>query len=265
MQPTLFDTHCHLTSKGLFEHRRQVIAEAIAAGVTRMIEVACAPADLEPALQLRREFPQQVLLAAGIHPHEAGRVADEDLQRVARLWHEDKGIVAVGEIGLDYHYDFSPGDVQQAVFRRQLELAADTSLPLVIHCRKAHGDAVRILKEHGYAGRRVVFHCFSSSAQQAAELRSLGWWTSFTGVVTFKNAKDTQQACAETPADMLMFETDCPYMTPEPIRKVRPNAPQYLAHTVRFAAALRGTSFEALAEQTTASALRFFSVPRSST
>ena len=261
MATALIDTHCHLTSKELFERRQQVIADAVAAGVTRMIEIACTPADLEPALQLQREFPQQVLLAAGIHPHEAGKVTEKDIQRFARLWHENKAIVAIGEIGLDYHYDFSPRDVQQAVFRNQLDLASDTSLPIVIHCRKAHGDVVRILKEHGYASRQVVFHCFSSSAEQAAELRSLGWWTSFTGVVTFKNARDTQQACVETPDDMLMFETDCPYMTPEPIRKVRPNEPQYLVHTVRFAAALRGTSFEKLAEQATASALRFFKVP----
>ena len=262
MATALIDTHCHLTSKGLFERRQQVIADAVAAGVTRMIEIACTPDDLEPALQLQRELPQQVLLAAGVHPHEAGKVTDEDIQRFARLWHENKAIVAIGEIGLDYHYDFSPRDVQQAVFRKQLDLASDTSLPIVIHCRKAHGDVVRILKEHGYASRQVVFHCFSSSAEQAAELRSLGWWTSFTGVVTFKNARDTQQACAETPDDMLMFETDCPYMTPEPIRKVRPNEPQYLVHTVRFAAALRGASFEKLAAQTTANAMRFFTLPQ---
>ena len=262
MATALIDTHCHLTSKGLFERRQQVIADAVAAGVTRMIEIACTPDDLEPALQLQREFPQHVLLAAGVHPHEAGTVTEKDIRRFARLWHENKAIVAVGEIGLDYHYDFSPRDVQQAVFRKQLDLASDTSLPIVIHCRKAHGDVVRILKEHGYASRQVVFHCFSSSAEQAAELRSLGWWTSFTGVVTFKNARDTQQACAETPDDMLMFETDCPYMTPEPIRKVRPNEPQYLVHTVRFAAALRGASFEKLAAQTTANAMRFFTLPQ---
>ena len=262
MATALIDTHCHLTSKELFERRQQVIADAVAAGVTRMIEIACTPADLEPALQLQRELPQQVLLAAGVHPHEAGKVTEKDIQRFARLWHVNKAIVAIGEIGLDYHYDFSPRDVQQAVFRKQLDLASDTSLPIVIHCRKAHGDVVRILKEHGYASRQVVFHCFSSSAEQAAELRSLGWWTSFTGVVTFKNARDTQQACAETPDDMLMFETDCPYMTPEPIRKVRPNEPQYLVHTVRFAAALRGASFEKLAAQTTANAMRFFTLPQ---
>jgi TatD DNase family protein len=260
MPAALIDTHCHLTSKGLFERRAQVVADAVRAGVARMIEIACAPADLEPALQLRREFQQHVLLAAGVHPHEAGKIGDEDIPRFARLWRADAGVVAIGEIGLDYHYDFSPRDVQQTVFRRQLDLAADTPLPIVIHCRKAHGDVVRILKEHGYVGRRVVFHCFSSSAEQAAELRSLGWWTSFTGVVTFKNARGTQRACAETPADMLMFETDCPYLSPEPVRHIKPNEPQYLVHVVRFAAALRSTSFEALAEQTTASALRFFGI-----
>ena len=260
MSTAIIDTHCHLTSKGLYERREQVVADAVRACVTRMIQVACTPDDLEPALQLRREYPECVSLAIGIHPHEAGEFTEKDIDCFARLWHEDKEIVAVGEIGLDYHYDFSPRDVQQTVFRRQLDLAADTSLPIVIHCRKAHGDVVRILKEHGYVGRRVVFHCFSSSAEQAAELRSLGWWTSFTGVVTFKNARDTQQACVETPADQLLFETDCPYLSPEPVRHTKPNEPQYLVHTVHFAAALRGTSFEELAEQTTANARRFFDI-----
>jgi TatD DNase family protein len=258
MRPTLFDTHCHLTSKGLFERRQQVIADAVAAGVTRMVEIACTPADLGPAMQLRREFSGQVLIGAGIHPHEAGKVTDADIERFARLWHEEGGVVAVGEIGLDYHYDFSPRDVQRAVFRKQLELAAEVSLPIVVHSREAFEDTVQILKDGGCAGRRVVFHCYGGTARQAAELRELGWWTSFTGVLTFRNAEGLRQAFLETPIKMLMFETDCPYMTPEPIRHVRPNEPRYLVHTVRFAAELRGMSFEELAEVSTANAVRFF-------
>ncbi len=263
MTPVLIDTHCHLTSRDLFERRAQVIADAARAGVTQMIEVACTPADLEPALQLRKEYPQ-VAVACGIHPHEAGKVSEADIERFARVWKEDAGIVAVGEIGLDYHYDFSPRDVQRQVLARQLKLAATTSLPIVIHSREAHDNVVSILKDAGYVGRKVVFHCFGGNTDQAAELRSLGWWTSFTGSVTFKKADAMRQACLETPADMLMFETDCPYMTPEPIRKIRPNEPQYLAHTVRFAAALRNTDFESLAAQSTANANRFFQLDRES-
>ncbi|HSW44868.1 MAG TPA: TatD family hydrolase [Phycisphaerae bacterium] len=260
MPATIIDTHCHLTDKALFERRREVVQDAVRAGVTRMIEVACTPADLEPALQLRKEFPGHVALACGIHPHEAGKVIEAEIERFARLWHENTAVVAVGEIGLDYHYDFSPRDVQRTIFRKQLDLAADTSLPIVIHSREAHDDVVTILRECGYVGRKVVFHCFGGDAAQAAELRSLGWRASFTGVLTFKGAVNIRQAYLETPADMLMFETDCPYMSPEPVRMIRPNEPQYLVHTVRFAASLRGITFEALAGQSTANAVDFFNL-----
>ena len=237
-----------------------MVADAVAAGVTRLIEVACTPADLEPATQLRREYPQHVALAAGIHPHEAGKVTDRDVERFARLWNEDADLVAVGEIGLDYHYDFAPRDVQRAVFRKQLDLARPTALPIVVHSREAYDDTVAILKDAGYVNRKVVFHCYGGTPDQAADLRALGWWTSFTGVITFKNADPLRRTCLETPPDMLMFETDCPYMTPEPIRKVRPNEPQYLTHTVRFAADLRGVAFDELARRSTANAARFFAL-----
>ena len=259
MPVELFDTHCHLTFKELLGRREQVIADAVGAGVSRMITVACSPGEFEAALATRR-MHERLWVAAGVHPHEAGRVGDDDLNRLAAVWREP-GVVAAGEMGLDYHYDFSPRDVQQTVFHRQLDLAAATGLPLVIHCREAHDDAVRILIEHGYTGKPVVFHCFSGTSDEAAELRAHGWWTSFTGIITFKNASAPRQACAETPADQLMFETDAPYLSPEPVRRMRPNEPQHLAHTVRFAATLRGQPFASLAEVSTANAVRFFGCP----
>lgn len=257
MPAELVDTHCHLTMTDLLNRRQEVIAGAVEAGVTRMISVACVPAEWDAALDLYRAFPDQVRLAAGIHPHEAARTTDEDFARLQRIWRAP-GVVACGEMGLDYHYDFSPRERQQTVFERQLDLAADTGLPVIIHCREAHDDVVRLLVRHGLAGRPVVFHCFSGTATEAADLRTHGWRASFTGIITFKNAAALQAVCAATPADELMFETDSPYLSPEPVRRMRPNEPRNLVHTVRFAAQLRAETFESLAATSTAAAVRFF-------
>jgi TatD DNase family protein len=199
-------------------------------------------------------------VASGIHPHEAGAFTDAEVESLAAIWRQP-GIVAAGEMGLDYHYDFSPRDAQQRVFRKQLDLAARTSLPVVIHSREAHGDVVRILLEQGFHARPVVFHCFTGTRDEAAEIRSHGWRVSFTGVLTFKNSVELQKVCAETPPDELMFETDSPYLSPEPVRKMRPNEPRNVVHTARFAADLRGEPFESVARSSTINAVRFFALP----
>jgi TatD DNase family protein len=214
--------------------------------------------EAESALALSR-LHGGLWVAAGIHPHDARSATRENIEQLARLWHDPR-MVACGEMGLDYHYDFSPRHVQQSVFQWQLERAAQTPLPIVVHCREALDDVVRILAEQGYVGRRVVFHCFSGTAAEGADLRARGWWTSFTGVITFKNAAGSREACAQTPTDGLMFETDSPYLSPEPVRQMRPNEPRNLVHIVRFAAMLRGESFQALAETCTANAVRFFNL-----
>ncbi|HOW70865.1 MAG TPA: TatD family hydrolase [Phycisphaerae bacterium] len=253
----LFDTHCHLSFADLAARAGEVVAGAIAAGVTRFITVASGSQEACTAIGLRQRHTH-LWVAAGIHPHEAGKADPEEFARLAALWKERPEIVAAGEIGLDYHYDFSPRDVQRSVFMRQLELARTTGLPIIIHSREAHGDAVRILLDQGYAGRRVVFHCFSGTPEQAVELRSHGWWTSFTGVITFKKADVSRRVCVETPVDQLMFETDSPYLSPEPVRGMKPNEPRNLPHTVRFAAELRGMELDDLAAASTANAERFF-------
>lgn len=256
----MIDTHCHLLCSGLRSRAEEAIARAMNAGVTRLINVACVPDEWDPALDLLRRYGGQIWLAAGIHPHDAEGATDSHLARLAEIWNVP-GVVACGEMGLDYHYDFSPRPVQQEVFARQLRLAGKLSLPIVIHCRNAHADAVRILLDEGYAGRRVVFHCFSGTCDEAVELRSHGWVTSFSGIVTFDKSQEQQKACASTPADEIMFETDAPYLSPEPVRRTRPNEPANVEHTVRFAARLRGELFEGLAAQSTANALRFFGLP----
>jgi TatD DNase family protein len=256
MKVDLFDTHCHLTFDSLAAEVDRVITDATTAGVVGMLTVACRADDVENAVRLRT-LSDRVHVAAGIHPHEAAEIDDAELRQLADHWHRPE-VIAAGEMGLDFHYDFSPRETQQTVFRKQLDLAAETGLPIIVHAREAHDRVIQILCNHGYEDRPVVFHCFSGSAEQAAELRSHGWWTSFTGVITFKNAGESLQACVETPIDQLLFETDAPYLTPEPIRKVRPNEPQYVEHTIRFAAEARGESFESLAAATTRNARRFF-------
>lgn len=255
----LFDTHCHLTFAGLGERCDQVVADAQAAGVSRMITVACSPGDFDPAMALCHRH-ERLWIAAGFHPHEAAKVTEADFARLRTLWSDGAGVVAAGEMGLDYHYNFSPPEVQRAAFRRQLDAVRSAGLPVVIHCREAHDDVVVILLDAGYADRPVVFHCFTGTAAEAAELREHGWWTSFSGVVTFRKSDAVRQACAETPLDRLMFETDAPYLSPEPIRHLRPNEPRHIEHTIRFAAGLLGTTFESLAATATANALRFFRI-----
>jgi TatD DNase family protein len=254
----LIDTHCHLTFKGLRESCTDVIRRAARAGVSRLITVACTPGELEAAYRVSVNH-ENVYMAAGIHPHNAAAVGGDAVALLQKYWQYPEA-VAGGEMGLDYHYDFSPRQRQQDVFRQQLELLRPGDLPAIIHSREAFEDTVRILQEEGYENRPVVFHCFSGTAEQAAELRSHGWWTSFTGVVTFKNAKTVQQACAETPLDQLMFETDAPYLSPEPVRKHRPNEPANLRHVLHFVAQLRGESPEQVAKATTSNALSFFRI-----
>ena len=251
----LFDTHCHLAAPELYVQRERILAEARAAGVAQILTVACQPEEFELAINLVQDAG--LYLATGIHPHEAAKAEEPHWAALASTWRQPK-VVAAGEMGLDYHYDFSPRDVQRRVFERQLDLAGQASLPVIIHCREAQADVIAILADHGFDGRAVVFHCFSGTAEEAAEIRAHGWWTSFTGVITFKNAAAQRQACLETPADQLMFETDSPYLSPEPVRRMRPNEPKNLVYTIRFAADLRGDQFEALAARSTANARRFF-------
>ncbi|UCD28661.1 MAG: TatD family hydrolase [Planctomycetota bacterium] len=252
----LVDTHCHLTAKELFPHRRRVITDAVNVGVSRMITVSCSMGEIQEALATST-MHSGIWVAAGIHPHQASRVGRDDLKRLAELWREDS-IVAVGEIGLDFYYDFSPRDMQQTVFEDQLDLAQQSGLPVIIHSRNAHDLVVRLLVKHGYVDRAVVFHCFSGTTDEAAELRAHGWRTSFTGIITFKNSAAQQETCVETPMDQLMFESDAPYLSPEPVRRMRPNEPANVVHTIRYAAQLRGESFETLARATTANAVSFF-------
>ncbi|MBI5864053.1 MAG: TatD family hydrolase [Planctomycetes bacterium] len=265
----LVDTHCHLTYDDLAPRIDDVLARAAAAGVRRCITIATSIADARKAIDLVRTH-SQVWMAAGIHPHEAGRATAEDVAALRDL-HEGRfdgspqagRLVAVGETGLDFHYDFAPRDRQEDVFRSQLHMACDVGRPVIIHARKSEALVCDILAEYPALRDRVVFHCFSGGPDLARRIIDSGWWVSFTGVVTFANADEIRESAKAAPADRFMVETDAPYLSPIPVRKVRPCEPAFVRHTAEFLANLRGVPLETLARQTTGNAERFFGLPRS--
>jgi TatD DNase family protein len=232
-----------------------------------MITVAENVADAETALGLIRTHPN-VFLVAGVHPHRAAKCTTDEIAAL-RTIQEGQGaaaglgqrVVAVGETGLDFHYDFSPRDQQEEVFRQHLELAVAVSKPVVIHARESEERVCEILAEYPALAGRVVFHCYSGDPALTRRALDLGCWFSFTGVVTFKNAATIRESARLVPADRIMIETDAPYLSPEPVRKIRPNEPALVVHTARFLAELRGRTLETFAAATTANARRFFSLP----
>jgi TatD DNase family protein len=253
----LIDSHAHLTFPELCNQVDDVLARCAESGVDRVITVGTTPEDSQASVHLAERYPDRIHAAVGVHPHEAEKVSDSDLAHMAGLLTRP-GVVAVGEIGLDFYYDNADREVQREVFARQLEIAASVDLPIVIHAREAVDDVIGLLRDHGFAGRRVVFHCFTGTAEEAARVREHGWWISFAGIVTFKKSAWLQAIAKDYPAEELMVETDAPYLTPEPFRGRMPNEPAHVAHVARFLADLRGVAFEDLVEQTEANTRRFF-------
>jgi TatD DNase family protein len=256
----LIDSHAHLTDPGFGDPVDEVLKRGAAAGVDTVITIGMTLDDAQAAIRLAERYPDRVYAAVGMHPHEAGKVTDDDLQAMATLWGHPR-VVAAGEIGLDYHYEFADRAAQRRIFARQLELADPRACPIVIHSRKAFDDTEEVLLEQGFGGRPVVFHCFTGTESEVARVLEHGWWVSFTGVVTFKNAREVQQIAKDYPADKLMLETDAPYLAPEPVRNRPPNEPAYLAHVARFLAELRGEAYEDLVEQTAGNTRCFFRLP----
>lgn len=253
----LIDSHTHLTLEALIGQIDAVLDRCAEAGVDEMITVATDLADARRAMELAARCPGRIHVAAGFHPHEADRVAAADLTAMADIWHSP-AIVGIGEMGLDYHYDFADRDVQRRVFARQLELAEPLERPIVIHCREALDDTIALLCDHGYERRPVVFHCFTGTQVAATRIADHGWRISFTGIVTFRKSTELQAIAKAYPADALMIETDAPYLTPEPVRNKRPNEPAFIRHTARFLAELRGISLDELTELTARNTRLFF-------
>lgn len=249
----LTDTHCHLEMSPFDADRDEMISRARAAGVETLITIGSDLKGTARALELA-DKDAHIFASVGVHPHEAGSFDAEALCRL-REWAAHPKVVAIGETGLDYHYDHSPRDIQMKVFREHLALAAETGLPAIIHCREAWDDTLRILKESGNS--RGVLHCFSGDRNMAAEIISLGYHLSVAGPVTFKKAADLKEVARVVPDEYLLLETDAPYLAPEPCRGKR-NEPAFLVHTARYIAGLRGISLEDIARLTTLNARRLF-------
>ncbi|MBT3279757.1 MAG: TatD family hydrolase [Phycisphaerales bacterium] len=253
------DTHCHLAHKRLNDATSDYLTQAADFGV---YTVLCAASDLEEsraAGQLAADY-RGVFALAGIHPHEAKTVTAEGLDEIRSLLDAPR-CVALGEIGLDYHYDFSPRETQRDAFAAQLAIAAETSMPVVIHTREAFEDTMRILRESAVDKSAVLFHSFTGNADEAREVIDLGCSISYSGIMTFKNAEDIRAAAKVTPLDKLMIETDAPFLSPEPVRSVQPNTPAHVLHVATRLAEVRETSLEEIGLATTANAERFFSLP----
>jgi TatD DNase family protein len=243
----LVDSHCHLDDPRFDEDRDQVIQRARAAGVECMMAIGTGsgPPDLEAAIRQADRYPF-IYATIGVHPHDASKATPESFARLRELAAHPR-VVAVGEIGLDYHYDFSPRDVQRSVFAQQLEIAAGAALPIVIHTREAWDDTIAILREH-WRGAGIM-HCFTGDERQARAALDLGFHLSFGGVVTFPKAESVRQAARITPGDRLLVETDCPYLAPVPHRGKR-NEPAFIVESVKRLAEVRGCTPEEIAELT---------------
>ena len=236
----LVDSHCHINDQQFDQDREAVIARALEAGVECMM-VIDAPEFAEPHPFL--------CATIGIHPHEAAKATEETFARLRSLSAHPK-VRAVGEIGLDYHYDFSPRDVQMRVFRRQMEMAAECGLPIVIHTREAWDDTLAAVKNAGGLPHGGIMHCFTGDAAQARQALDMGFHLAFGGVLTFPKAEALREAARVTPEDRLLIETDCPYLAPVPHRGKR-NEPAFVAQTARRLAEVRSTAIEEIAEVTT--------------
>lgn len=258
-QSILFDTHCHLTDERFENDQPETIRRMLDAGVGLALVVGDAATDALPAIELAQEHAF-LYAAAGVHPHDASRWSDERAARLAR-WMAMPKVVALGEIGLDYHYDLSPRDRQRAAFDAQLELAYQLQKPVILHVREAHGEATEMLTARHRAGRlpRGVMHCYTGSWESAKTYLGLGLYISLSGAVTFKNAPKLWEVARECPIDRLLIETDCPYIAPSPMRGKR-NEPAFVRYTALRVAELRGMTLKTLAQATTENGRRLFCI-----
>lgn len=253
----LFDTHAHYDHVRFQEDRDALLSQMPQNGVGRILNAAC---DLDSAAASKKIAEQYsyVYMAAGIHPHESVKVPTNWIN-VLKTYLQYEKCVAIGEIGLDYYYDFSPRNTQLDLFDRQMTLAAELGLPVIIHEREALTDTLQMLQT--YRGRVTgIFHCFSNSVETARIVLNLGYSIALGGTVTFKNAHHAPLVAAYTPADCLLVETDCPYMAPVPVRGRR-NDSTFLHYTVETIAALRGQTFEEVETKTYQNACRLLKIP----
>lgn len=253
----LFDTHVHLNDEQFNEDLQEVIERAKEAGISYMVVVGFNRPTIERAISLVKEY-DFLYASIGWHPVDAIDMTDEDLAWIEEMAANPK-VVALGEMGLDYHWDKSPHDVQKEVFRRQIGLAKKLKLPIIIHNRDATEDVVQILREENAEEVGGIMHCFSGSAETAKECIEMNFHISLGGPVTFKNAKKPKRVAMEVPLDRLLIETDCPYLAPYPYRGKR-NEPAYVKLVAEQVAELKEISFEEVAQKTTENAKKLFGI-----
>lgn len=251
----LFDTHAHLNDNRFDDDRATLISSLRANGVSHFCEIGYDIASSREALKLAAKY-DFIYAACGVHPHDTDSLDENDMTELFKLL-KDKNAVALGEIGLDYYYDNSLRENQRFWFDRQLQLAAELDIPVVIHTRDAMADTIDILKAHkGISG---IIHCYSGSRESAKILLNMGYYISFAGPLTFKNASTALEVAAYVPDDKILIETDSPYLAPVPYRGKR-NCPIYVAEVAKKLAELRGTSFEDIVNLTHENAKRVYRI-----
>ena len=252
----MIDTHCHLNDNQYNGEVSQVVCNFLTAGVDCVICVGCDPVSNKKAKEIASSY-ENVFYTVGVHPDDCSKFNQEDLEEYLKS--SDKKLVAVGEIGLDYFHNKENKQEQIDVFEKQIQLAKRYGLPIVIHCRDAYGDTLEVLKKNAPFGCGAVMHCYSGSWEFAKELLKLGVKFSFTGTVTYKNAKNVQEVAKNLPLDSLFFETDSPYLTPTPFRGQR-NEPKYVVEICKFVADLKGISCKQMEEIADKNAKEFFKI-----
>ncbi len=255
----LFDTHCHLTDERFEADQAETIQRMLDAGVKLALVVGDGATDPLPAIRLAQEH-DFLYAACGVHPHDASRWTPDRAERL-KGWLAQHRVVALGEIGLDYHYDLSPRAEQQAAFDAQLQLAYELNLPAILHIREAHGEATEMLikRYEQHTLPRGVMHCYTGSWESAKAYLKMGFSISLSGTVTFKNAPKLVEVAENCPLDRLMIETDCPYRAPVPMRGKR-NEPAFVRYTAEKVAEIRGIPLEALARATTVNGMKLFGI-----
>jgi TatD DNase family protein len=248
-----FDSHCHLTDAAFRDDREAVLHRAREAGVTRLVSIASHVADAEEAVALARSA-QGIWCTAGVHPHEAGRAAPDAMAAIRALAGEAE-VVALGETGLDYHYDLSPREAQRGLFDAHLALGAELGLPVVVHAREADADVAAALR-NAPLGTLGVLHCFTGGDEAFAVAMERGWYVSFSGIASFKSFA-ASDLLGEVPRDRLLVETDSPYLAPVPFRGKR-NEPSFVPYVVAALATHLQDAVDEVARRTTANALRFY-------
>jgi len=254
-EKTMIDTHCHLEMDAFNGDRDDVIKRAREAGLEAILAVGSDFKGNKGAVALAEEY-DDIFAVVGMHPHDAKDFSPAVFNQI-KIWSAHRKVVAIGEIGLDYHYDYSPREIQRDVFRQQLYFAKETGLPVVIHSREAKEDTLGMLKDSGI--EQGVMHCFSGDRDMAERAIAMGLYISFAGPVTFKNASQLREIAKIVPDECLLVETDAPYLAPVPLRGKR-NEPAFVVHTARFLAEWRGVSLEDLDRITTVNAKRLFHI-----